>query len=340
MPISEYGVLRGKAIAAKREEGAQTPHYQVHIVAGGRHFRIAVNVKSQSSPSDLLFLVKDRFLHPVTTNLAILPVGFTPLQGRPGTGSLDYIRGNLFDRLEMKTLPANLPGPDNDLSDQMEHYVTRAILEPDAVVYAFGQRWGPESVIKDKVFGFLPGDGVHDIHMNQGNVPPFTDDDGIWQDGALLLQFPSGNQWVSVFLAFQSQAWHTDDITGHRSGDVPVPGPAPNPDPREPDHAVRIVAAMVNPVGPAPESETVTILNASPDVINLQGWQLADMLKNRIGLSGSLNPGESLKIKLPPGVQLGNKGGIITLLDNRGLKVDGVAYTEEQARREGWTVVF
>jgi hypothetical protein len=44
-------------------------------------------------------------------------------------------------------------------------------------------------------------------------------------------------------------------------------------------------------------------------------------------------------IPLPPTVLLGNKGGIITLLDNRGLKVDGVSYTAADAR-EGWTVVF
>jgi hypothetical protein len=43
---------------------------------------------------------------------------------------------------------------------------------------------------------------------------------------------------------------------------------------------------------------------------------------------------------LPPTVQLGNSGGIITLLNRSGLKVDGVAYTEADARREGWTVVF
>jgi uncharacterized protein YukJ len=340
MPLKGYGVLRGKAVAAKREEGAQTPHYQVHVVAGNQHFRIAVNVKSQSSPSDLLFLVKDHFLHPITANLPNLPPGVTPLQSRPGTQALDYIRGNLFNRLEMRPLPASLPGPDNDLSDQIEHYVSRAIREPDAAVYAFGQRWDPEPTTRDKVFGFLPGNGIHDIHMNQGNVTPFTDDDGVWQDGGLLVNFPSESQWVAVFLAFQSQAWHTDDVTGHTSGDVPVPGPGPNPDPTEPDHTVRIVAAMVNPVGPAPERETVTILNASPGVIDLQDWQLADTLKNKTALSGRLNPGETLMLRLPQGVQLGNKGGIITLLDSKGLKVDGVSYTEQQSLREGWTIVF
>ena len=42
---------------------------------------------------------------------------------------------------------------------------------------------------------------------------------------------------------------------------------------------------------------------------------------------------------LRPPVALGNKGGLITLLDAQGLKVDGVAYTAADAP-EGWTVVF
>ena len=83
------------------------------------------------------------------------------------------------------------------------------------MVYAFGQRWGPEQGVTDKVFGFKPGNGIHDIHMNQGNNAAYRNDDGVWQDGGLVLHFPASNQWVGVFLAFQSQAWHTDDATGH-----------------------------------------------------------------------------------------------------------------------------
>ena len=50
--------------------------------------------------------------------------------------------------------------------------------------------------------------------------------------------------------------------------------------------------------------------------------------------------GVTLTVPVQPPVQLGNKGGIITLLDDGGLKVDGVSYTEREAQREGWTVVF
>ena len=329
MPIANYGLLKGKAIGAKREDDPSTPHYQIHILAGTGHNRIAINAKSQANPSEVLFLVDDNFQHPLTARLPDLAEGFTPLPHTAGGQSLDYIRANLFNRVDMRPLPSNLPGPDNDLSDQLEHFVKRAIQEPDATVYAFGQRWGPEPQTRDKIFDFLPGLGIHDIHMNQGNVPPFLGDDGVWQDGGLMLQFLSTRQWVAIFLAFQSQAWHTDDTTGHAISDAPAP-----------DHVIRIVGALVNPIGPAPEHETVTILNASPSAINLSGWQIADKLKNKHGLSGTIAAGATLVISLPPSVQLGNNGGIITLLDNKGLKVDGVAYTEEQAKKKGWTLVF
>jgi uncharacterized protein YukJ len=329
MPLQHYGVLKGRAIAARREDGADTPHYQVHIVAGEAHYRIAVNVLSQSTPSELLFLVDDQFAHPITGPLGALPQGWNPLPSQTGGAALDFIRGNLFKREDMRRLPSSLPGPDNDLSDQLEHYIARAIREDQALVYAFGQRWGPESQA-DKVFGFRPGNGVHDIHMNQGNLPPFVRDDGVWQDGGLLIGFAAPQQWVGIFLAFQSQAWHTDDTTGHTLPDVPGTGI---------DHIVRIVGALVNPIGPAPEHETVTLLNASPSAIDLSGWQIVDRLDHAHTLAGTLAPGATTVVALPPTVQLGNRGGLISLLNKQGLKVDGVSYTQEQAS-EGWTIVF
>jgi len=177
--------------------------------------------------------------------------------------------------------------------------------------------------------------------MNQGNSQRFRQDDGVWQDGGLLLHYPAQKQWVGVFLAFQSQAWHTDDQTGHAVADLPEPGPAPVPGPGEPDHIVRIVAALVNPPGPAPEAETVTLLNASPQQIDLTGWSILDRAKQRMVLpGGSLAPGDSIRIQIATPVQLGNRGGLNTLLDPDGLKVDGVAYTQTQAAAEGWSIVF
>ncbi len=337
MPISDYGVLCARVLEARREDGQSTPHYQIHALAGQDHFRLAVNVKSQVSPSDLLFLVDENFSHPVTTGLAGLAEGFHPLASARGGTALDYIRGNLFDRTAMRPLPPSLPGADNDLADRLAHFVDRAVGDTEARVFAFGAHWGPEPRTKDKVFGFLPGNGVHDIHMNQGNDPGHRGDDGVWQDGALILRF--GAQWVAIFLAFQSQAWHTDDQTGHALTEPPG-GPGTDPGPGEPDHQVRIVAALANAVGPAPEAESVTLLNRTPAAIDLGGWKLVDRVGNRQTLAGSIEAGAALRVAVAMPVALGNKGGTITIIDKDGLKVDGVAYTAADAEAEGWTIVF
>jgi len=108
----------------------------------------------------------------------------------------------------------------------------------------------------------------------------------------------------------------------------------------EPQGIVRIVAALANPKGPAPEPETVTLLNTSPEAIDLSDWAIADRLKNKHKLTGAIEAGSTRVIALPSTVQLGNSGGLITLLNQEGLKVDGVAYTGQQAKLEGWTIIF
>ncbi|MFC8343857.1 DUF2278 family protein [Streptomyces sp. NPDC057280] len=337
MPLKAYGVLITKAVDTRREGATDTPHYQIHLTDDqGVHYRAAVNVLSQESPSELLYLVDEDFRHPVTARLAGLASGWNTLPPGPGGPNLDFVRGNLFEPEQMRTLPPDLPGDGNDLADLLDLYVRRAVADPEARVYLFGERFGPEPGVKDKVFGFLPGNGIHDIHMNQGNRGRFRGDDGVWQDGGVLIHFPAPDRWVGIFLAFQSQSWHTDDVTGHPLDDVdgnrPEPGTLP----------VRIVAALVNPPGPAPEPETVTLLNASPDPVDLTGWRIGDRLGQKSPVpAGTLAAGACLLVPLAGGdARLGNHGGEITLFDDRALKVHGVSYTKEQAAREGWTVVF
>jgi uncharacterized protein YukJ len=336
MALRSYGVLAGRIVEGRSERDADTPHYQVRVDGGGTDFRIAVNVLSQQAPSELLYLADPAFRHPLLADLPALADGFTPVPSGPGGVALDYIRANLFDRTAMRPLPSTAPGPDNDLADAIDHFVSRAIADPTARVYAFGERWGPEAGTPDKIFGFRPGNGIHDIHMNQGNSGRFRGDNGVWQDGGLLLHYPRQDQWVGIFLAFQSQAWHTDDRTGDAITAPPVPA-----EPEARDHVVRIVGALVNPAGPAPEAESVTLLNASPSDVDLAGWSIVDRQKQRMPLEEATLPaGGTARIPLRAPVRLGNGGGIATLLDPEGLKVDGVAYTAEQARREGWTIVF
>jgi uncharacterized protein YukJ len=342
MPLKSYGVLKGHPINNRLGAG-ESPHYQIHLIDDDTDYRIAINVKSKLEPSSLLYLLDDDYEHPMLELLSDLPLGFKTLDNKPGTAAIDYIRGNHFDPEQMKPLSHNIPGPDNDLNEKIHAYVQRAIEDEQALLYAFGERWGPENK-KDKHFGFQPGNGIHDIHMNQGNTSQWSSDDGVWQDGGLLFQFPRivdkngvevwPEQWVAVFLAFQSQAWHTDDITGHRIGeDVIV---------ETQDNSIRIIAALVNPEGRDPGMETVTLLNTTPVPADLSGWSLVDKNKKRTALNANkIEPGDSSRIQLDgKGVQLGNKGGTISLLDQNGNKIHGVSYSKKQAKRSGWSIVF
>jgi uncharacterized protein YukJ len=347
MPVPHYGVLRGRPIDRRLGAG-QNPHYQIRAVARTEHFRIAVNVKSRQSPSELLYLVDEHFAHPVTEVLEGLSEGFHELQRSPVSGALDFIRGNLFDPFRMVPLPYDVPGPDNDLNEKLDAIVQRALSDETAILYAYGAPWGPEPQA-DRYFGFSPGRGLHEVHMNQGNSAAFRDSDGVWQDGGLIVHFPEQNQWVAIFTAFQSQAWHTDDVTGHA---LPAPTPTPGSDegpnfpsedhlPTEklPDGLVRICAALVNAVK-TPEREFVTLLNTSNRDIDLTGWNLADKQKSKMPLSGVLGAGLTLRVEVQRPMVLSNKGGLITLLDPQGRKIHGVSYTKAQAQAIGWTLPF
>src|SRR5262245_715897 len=113
MPIKSYGVLRGKAIEGKLAgTGGKKPHYQIHLLAQGIHYRIAVNVVSDQSPSELLFLLAPEFDHPMLPAVAAVSEGFTPIPSQPGGLALDFNRGALFRPQDMKALPYQAPGPD------------------------------------------------------------------------------------------------------------------------------------------------------------------------------------------------------------------------------------
>jgi len=336
MSLQRYGVLKGKAIETKKGTG-NSPHFQILVSDDRLLFRIAVNVESQEPPSDVLYFVDENFTHPVIDLIAPLPMGYHPLEKKTGGMAMDFIRGNLFDTSQMVALPHNIPGENNDLNELVQKYVSMAIAMESSEIYAFGERWGPEDA-RDKFFGFTPGNGIHDIHMNQGSTDRFMKYDGVWQDGCLLIHLPDENKWIGIFLAFQSQCFHTDDVTGHRLPDICDKEVSPE---TGADKRVCIIAALVNPKGADKGLEALTLLNTTPAVIDLAGWSLADKNKKKMLLQGKIKAGEALYLPLSgEDIELSNKGGIITLLDKSGLKVDGVSYTKEQASKEGWTIVF
>lgn len=208
MPIPNYGVLKCKPVSTFLERDDDSPHFQIHCRdAAGVNYRIAINVQSTVAPSELLYLAMEDFQSGFLETLPDL-TGYAPLKGKAG---LDYIRNHFFARDDFKKVPHNMAGPNNDLLEFLDCHIQHAI-ENDAWLYVFGSKFSGKG--RDKVFRFSPINGMHNVHMNQGNGGQFRGDDGIWQDGALFIQYPDGRPVKAIFLAFQSQAWNTDN-QGH-----------------------------------------------------------------------------------------------------------------------------
>lgn len=215
-----YGVLKGVVTGHLRD--ADDDHYQVLVSAKGTMFRIAVNVRSSLRPPDLYFQSLTRLPDEMVKKLNELPQGFTKLVSKPGGLAQDFVRGGLIRPAKFKVVPGDIPGAKNDLKDTLEDAAVQAMQLAGSVVYAFGDRWGPETGKKDQYFKFVPGNGIHDIHMNQGNDSAHAKDDGVYRDGCLIFQDPKGKV-QAFFMAFQSQSFDTDDKTGHaRPGAAPA----------------------------------------------------------------------------------------------------------------------
>ncbi|TQD28286.1 DUF2278 family protein [Methanolobus vulcani] len=347
MSLENYGILKGKPKDWKKGKG-KNAHFQILVHDGKSEHRVAVNVNSRVAPSELLYFVDDNFIHPIIEKLPELEMGYRNVDRSSRDLRLDYVRGGLFDTSKMVPLECDIPGPSNDLNELIQKYVDKAADMDGGMLYAFGERWGPESFLPDSFFGFRPGSGIHDIHMNQGNSEKWQADDAPYQDGGLLIHLPEDDRWVAIFLAFQSQCFNTDDFTGHCLPDAPVqkkPETASQEcDVKEPESidegSVLIVGALVNPEGTDSGKESVTLFNASPKAIDLAGWSLKDAAGRKSNLKGKIRAGSGTRILFSgKGVILSNSGGTISLYDNHGNLMHEVNYSSREVR-SGWTLVF
>lgn len=340
-----YGVLKGRISDFCRDDDAD-PHSELLMIARDQKDRIAINVRSSRGPTAqrlVEYVILDDIHHPVVDRARSLREGWTELHGNDG---IDYIRNNMFRAEDMKPIVHTQIGPDNDLFEKVEALAKHARTS-GAMVYAYGVPWGPESK-PDQYFPIAHSRGVHMIHMNQGDRQTKN---AKYQDGALLVDYADGRT-SGLFIKFQNQAWHTDEQNGDPLEGPFVAPPIPVPPTGEvkpwdvvpetsPYHLARIIGALVNPGGIDKGKETVTIFNTSGDVINLKGWKILDAQDREEPLAGTIRPAEALTVVLcGDKALLGNAGGTITLLEPRGLKVDGVSYSKKDARREGRPLVF
>lgn len=206
MPIPNYSVLKGdpqRGEVAFNRQG-KNPHYRIYMQDGSQ---VDVNIES-SNGSEVLYVIYDPFVPPNPDLLNQLNIGITSVDRNPGGLALDYVREQAGGKLMVQQSDMSLlPIPDQNPQDQLKNAVisllNRASADPEGLIFGFGSGYSdPTGVV-----------GVHNIHMNQGNPlnAGFSNDNGIWQDGALFVRLPATDQWIGLFIAFQSESWQTDD---------------------------------------------------------------------------------------------------------------------------------
>ncbi len=222
MGIVSYSVLKGRPTGGKVVKGTGT-HYQIEVTAAGGPFTVAVNIESFDG-SEVLYRIEPGFVPPSAVGLAGLASGITRLQSVAGGLALDFVREEIggkpmITRAEMTLLP--IAGSAKHVRDEERHaeavrehalenavvtLIQEAIAAGDATLYAFGSAYADSGRV----------DGIHDIHMNQGNPASggHAGDNGVWQDGAMFLEMPGKTgapaAWTAIFIAFQTELWSTN----------------------------------------------------------------------------------------------------------------------------------
>lgn len=222
MPIASYSVLKGKPTGGKVVTGTGT-HYQIDVTATGGPFTVAVNIESFDG-SEVLYLIETGFVPPDPSALASLASGMTKLVSQTGGLALDFVREKIagkpmVTKAEMTLLP--IAGSAKYVRDEERHaeatrehalqnavvaLIQKAISAGNSTLYAFGSAFSDAGKV----------DGIHDIHMNQGNPVSggHSGDNGTWQDGGMFVAIPGKGgtiAWTAVFIAFQTESWTTDN---------------------------------------------------------------------------------------------------------------------------------
>ena len=169
--------------------------------------------------SYLYYFIDPDFSHPIVPSVLARPQGLSPVERSYAGGAIDFQRANLFNPNAMRILPPEGAG-DDGLVHRLSAMLQLAKAQ-DCDVFFYGNAFAKDNPHQtDAAFGYTPDTpfGLDNVHMAQGD-PRALDirlhENGVWHDGACFIWDARARRMSAIFLAFQSQAWHTND-----SGDL------------------------------------------------------------------------------------------------------------------------
>ena len=294
--------------------------------------------------SDVAFWVVDPLAgHPLLASLPGTVSGFRTV-ARNADHALDYVKAPLFTWTDGRSLPPSGSASSDDLQDLLSLYLDQC-KAAGGEIYAFGAKFD-QNLHKpiDAEFGNTDGlHGIHDIHMNQGNVGQHAGDNGVFHDGGLILKFP--DRYLGLFLGFQTQRIPTDAAGNAATGATPISqllaarATTATAVRRHVSNLYRARADQSERSGRGPRGRGSR--QPLDDPQTLTNWRLVDKNASVTSINTTIGPGQSTLIALDgTGVQLGNKGGNLMLQDSHNAQVDVIIYTAQDASIESRYVRF
>jgi uncharacterized protein YukJ len=214
-----YGFVKAKIISepklkSSRHNNEIQYHLHVSMLVDGDNWDVAINVGTNDADDLLKYKLIFDFRHPIIQTLAAAEAGSQDLTGQSALPALDFTRSDLL---------ANTgKWRDSDVMDGSD------AVEPVATLGRLLSKAHRES-LDSYVFGrfYKEGDGIHDVHLNQGSKGGFihrpgndhNDHNDVWQDGAVMINVGEP-EWAAYFSAFNQQFVPTDDLGN------PLPGSA------------------------------------------------------------------------------------------------------------------
>jgi uncharacterized protein YukJ len=211
-----YGVLKCKIAsnphlkATRRKNETQ---YHLHSTLavtseGGSvvQWESAINVGTNDSDDLLNYKLIHDFHHGVIDQLKALPEGFSDLTGTSALPALDFLRSDLLAETGPWRQSDSMDGSLDVEPVASLLRLLRTARSHQADVWVFGRK-------------YVDGDGIHDVHMNQGSGGQFlnngvdngNDHNDIWQDGGVIVDVGQP-EFAAYFTAFTQQLVPTDDL--------------------------------------------------------------------------------------------------------------------------------
>jgi hypothetical protein len=198
-----YGVLIGTEIAYDRDDPTHPGHFKhSHLTVndGSAQYDCAIDTDDAGESDGHLWSIISLNPDDFSTVLQ-LAEGWYTLEQTPDSGALDYIRSPAIRDHQW------VSGDSQEASTALE-----SVIDGGKTFYVYGEPFGSHGRSTRRSAHRGSALGVHNIHQNQGNPVggPHEAENGIWQDGALIVQKDDGSL-VAFINKFKSQVDSTDD---------------------------------------------------------------------------------------------------------------------------------